>query len=755
METDSSTYCDSWTQTEWTGGWESPPIGLFPFSQNNLMQSSAILFDDHVEHHYETLEEAFAAHDEEIVQLEYEEVTLYKSHCEEKLGLTLCYANPDEPETNIFVSEIEPDSLAAKDGRIMEGDQLLQVNGVDVRNREQAVSLFSSKEPEVTLLLSRPRLQGDDEDDEEERLEDFPKEFYMLQQRQSTQDSKNDVDKVKNTNNEADWSFISSRLLLPHGTVPNQDINPSSSNQTDEKCASTTALYDVSPENNSKKDPYTAGQPSDDSKTISRVQSDTSLDKEMAALNKEMQSIQIECESLVSRHIREQWFRCRAGHQYVATTMEPVSSIPPLEPSLPTLPNEKKKESVAQWVKNVTFENRKHNKPNSSFTEAMAARGVPLTLELAPIPDCTNGKFPEYDEPSKLFPSSPKLVDKSTQLCESDVASIVSCDTCRYCQVLVHQKRTAEQNDRGVPSFEYSQPQQQFQWYGAQRGMSRTTSSDPFVTEPSKLPAKPASVAGRDFIDRQVERNKNYVTFYPCATMYTNQENLQHTIWLQQQLFRQALAHKHYKKASTIPTCTQPVGKQWNQKYPSSSFDSLPPTRNLPYLRTNQPPSTSKSPVITPTEEPSEETKMEWKVKRRPDGTRYITRRPVRNKILKERALQIMEERCGLTTDDDALSELKTGKYWTREERKRHLEKARDRKQRKEILMKSIKLSEDKNEEDDDSSQGKKDGLSKKKIYYSSGRRKLRFPSTPSSTVLDDCPSACHGTFGILSVTTV
>lgn len=152
---------------------------------------------------------------------------------------------------------------------------------------------------------------------------------------------------------------------------------------------------------------------------------------------------------------------------------------------------------------------------------------------------------------------------------------------------------------------------------------------------------------------------------------------------------------------------------------------------------------------------------MEWKVKRRPDGTRYITRRPVRNKILKERAMQIMEERCGLTTDDDAVSELKTGKYWTREERKRHLEKARDRKQRKEILMKSIKLPEviDKNEEDDDSSQGKKEGfastvLSKKKTYYS-GRRKLRFPSTPSSTVLDDCPSTCHGTFGILSVTTV
>lgn len=168
--------------------------------------------------------------------------------------------------------------------------------------------------------------------------------------------------------------------------------------------------------------------------------------------------------------------------------------------------------------------------------------------------------------------------------------------------------------------------------------------------------------------------------------------------------------------------------------------------------------------VITPTEEPSDETKMEWKVKRRPDGTRYITRRPVRNKILKERALKIMEERCGITTDDDAASELKIGKYWTREERKRHFERARDRKQRKEIFMKSSKLTEavDRNEEEDDSSQGKRDVyantvLSKKKsACYSSGRRKLRIPSTPSSTVLDDFPIAGpSATFGILSVTTV
>lgn len=53
------------------------------------------------------------------------------------------------------------------------------------------------------------------------------------------------------------------------------------------------------------------------------------------------------------------------------------------------------------------------------------------------------------------------------------------------------------------------------------------------------------------------------------------------------------------------------------------------------------------------------DTRMEWKVKRRADGTRYIARRPARNRILKNRAIRISEERAGLTTEDDTVSELK------------------------------------------------------------------------------------------------
>jgi hypothetical protein len=47
--------------------------------------------------------------------------------------------------------------------------------------------------------------------------------------------------------------------------------------------------------------------------------------------------------------------------------------------------------------------------------------------------------------------------------------------------------------------------------------------------------------------------------------------------------------------------------------------------------------------------------------------------------LLKDRARLLNEERSAeITTEDDTISEVKLGKYWTKEERKKHVEKARD-----------------------------------------------------------------------------
>lgn len=61
--------------------------------------------------------------------------------------------------------------------------------------------------------------------------------------------------------------------------------------------------------------------------------------------------------------------------------------------------------------------------------------------------------------------------------------------------------------------------------------------------------------------------------------------------------------------------------------------------------------------------------------------------------ILTTAALKITEERCsGLTTDDDTMSELKFGRYWSKDERKKHFEMAKDRR-KKEMIMRATRMA--------------------------------------------------------------
>ena len=60
-------------------------------------------------------------------------MTLRRVSSEEKVGLTLCYGSADDDVTDIFISEVEPYSVAARDGRIREGDQIIQVRNFLLR----------------------------------------------------------------------------------------------------------------------------------------------------------------------------------------------------------------------------------------------------------------------------------------------------------------------------------------------------------------------------------------------------------------------------------------------------------------------------------------------------------------------------------------------------------------------------------------------------------------------------------------------
>lgn len=142
-------------------------------------------------------------------------------------------------------------------------------------------------------------------------------------------------------------------------------------------------------------------------------------------------------------------------------------------------------------------------------------------------------------------------------------------------------------------------------------------------------------------------------------TMYTKPQKIAETIALQQRLLREAVAEQAYMLRTSA--------KSGSGSNCEGSVRAGTATGQFQDYKTGE--------------------TCEWKIKRRSDGTRYITKRPIRNKLLKEREEQLNKERTGLSTDDDAMSELKTGRFWTREERKKQWERAKQHKMKHHQLM--------------------------------------------------------------------
>ena len=148
--------------------------------------------------------------------------------------------------------------------------------------------------------------------------------------------------------------------------------------------------------------------------------------------------------------------------------------------------------------------------------------------------------------------------------------------------------------------------------------------------------------------DRDNITNSSGSATLPADTMYTNVANLQQTIMIQQQLFKQALNRKNYTTRETGGT----------RKSKSHGNFQAPNLTKYQFVGSQQVCTTTTT--WNPPEDKGD-VQMEWKVKRRPDGTRYIARRPVRSRVLRNRAIKISEERAGHTTEDDTMSEMKVG----------------------------------------------------------------------------------------------
>lgn len=433
---------------------------------------------------------------------------------------------------------------------------------------------------------------------------------------------------------------------------------------------------------------------------------ESSIDKELAQLNREMEGIQMECQEMVNNQAQNigqrEALKCDREYKTPRSVPRMGTRIDKAKTGMSPSPENTgidtfgRRDTPSTPKMGQTRFGKMLEKDGSVSTSAYntgeSCRSTPLTLELNPA----------SDEGDRGF--------KNSMLCLATTGTTTT-------PPLPSQSDTEKQTQTPARS-------------------SRDCSSDENYMSISNV-NNHRNVNNNnkknDSVKVQMNSGESLQDLYMqyADVMYTNHANLEHTIQIQQKLFQQQMDQKtaHRRRQSSSPA--------------SRNGTSIPGYQS--------PSNSSKKGTEQQTPPDSGQGQMEWVVKRRPDGTRYITRRPVRSKMLKERAKKISEERCGMTTDDDAMSELKTGRYWTKEERKRHLEKARDYKKRREMMarakMETVKETDEKKDIVE---------LSHRKMMKHKGRRLLDDFTTVQEMLAHGNKAADGKTYSpLLSVTTV
>uniref|UniRef100_A0A673BSY2 PDZ domain containing ring finger 4 n=1 Tax=Sphaeramia orbicularis TaxID=375764 RepID=A0A673BSY2_9TELE len=552
-------------------------------------------------------------------EYEYEEVELCRQNSQEKLGLTLCYRTDDEEDTAIYVSQVEPNSIAARDGRIKEGDRILQINGCEVQDREKAVALLSSEEARsIILIVTRPEMQLEEEvwldDDQQELVEELKMEILEERRKQrahnfdrgdeyqAEEEMTTDTATCSSTNQDKDSGFGPStdspdhqpllarlhrrspahclrerwRAEHPHtqrGAVLQQDTqSPRTGSKGHDGVVGSRngsggilglenrfqQLLELKCQirNGVECGVYSIRHSIECSLT---EQEGGGVEHELKLLNEELRSIELECQSIMQAH------QLRQTHQLEPS--QPATCSPVRSPK----DGHKRHGRLADIHEHPERSDSDRKKDSSSaYNTAESARSTPLGMERSPDHSLQRHISITNQKNLRLGSSSPIPIPKA----------------------------------QGTPNR--SRP--------ADPGP--VISSSPDQSNPSRSESDPA------------------LPLQSYMQLLQQHSSLEYS---QSQL-------------SLLSVCRDPVHRSGRPGEP----------------------------------------RLEWKVKVRADGTRYVARRPARDRILRERALRIREERSGgMTTDDDAMSEMKMGRYWSKEERKQHLARAREQRKRREFMQKS------------------------------------------------------------------
>ncbi|XP_068128837.1 PDZ domain-containing RING finger protein 4 [Hyperolius riggenbachi] len=568
---------------------------------------------------------------------EYEEVELCRMNSQDRLGLTVCYRTDDEEDTGIYVSEVDPNSIAAKDGRIREGDRILQINGQDIQNREEAIALLSSDEcRKIILLVARPDIPLDEgwlDDERNEFLEELNMQMLeeqhndavlytanaaQQQKKPEEEDGTTDTATSSSNNHEKDSgvgrtdesqhhdessemeniikehrltclqktpdtrqsqdTLESIELQFNDSLVSGEYIDSDPAISQEEDCERFRQLLELKCQirNRGEYDLYYS------SSTIECSTAEHGgVEHELQLLNEELRSIELECQSIMQAH------RLQNGRKQTSDIWE-IHSDELCDYNTSTDLQRSKAGNVREHTE------RSDKDSSSAYNTAESCRSTPLTVDRSP--------------------------DSSLQR----IISITNRKNLRSTIVTNHLSS-------GLSSIENTPTKS-------------LTSEQNLHTE-----YHDNVFACSKFLDQRRQCTEEIPYLSPYHSSSYRYGNV-------------PVHARHYQSYMQL------IQQKTAVEYAQSQLNLV---------------------AMCKESQRSSEPRMEWKVKIRSDGTRYIAKRPVRDKLLKERALKIKEERSGMTTDDDTMSEMKMGRYWSKEERKQHLMRAKEQRRRREFMMRS------------------------------------------------------------------
>nr|XP_021327735.1 PDZ domain-containing protein 4 isoform X2 [Danio rerio] len=667
-------------------------------------------------------------------ELEYEEVELYKSSQQDKLGLTVCYRTDDEEDQGIYVGEVNPNSIAAKDGRIRKGDRILQINGIEVQNREEAVAILTREDStNFSLLLARPEIETDTHLDPEEldcelpvgmsvdtlNTANLPGLYHFRQQRlqagipeealhretpmlslatlnnsqeldsgvgrtdestKNEESSEHDIllgdEQTSATNTNATNTPGSLRKFrpgrgggggseTPSPLFPLRELHLSTDSLdcgsvgggylhdpvsgmvmpglTEEECERYKQLLEIKcryekrikkvqqVQEEQQKDGERQGQDEnrEEEGTLDENSNENLTPHEMALLEEEMRHLEFKCRNILrAQKMQQLRERCLKAWLMEEETSGRVSAEPQGSP-LHELSD----------INELPEKERSDKDSTSAYnTGGESSRSPPMVSEhRLPVS--------QQDESTSPLPSRHRDRPMWSERGRASLNSTYSPSSYKKFQTItpMNQKFCSLSREGTVRRMPDGMAQNSSSRVNNHtRNGGRSAESSPYFTR---------------------RRHSN------CFTPERYQSCMH-------------LGSSHSESSGPLDRAVEgeseaPIGGSDQEGHCEKTLGSLPH------------PSPVKLSLALPLPLSPASPRMEWKVKIRSDGTRYVAKRPVRDRLLKARAMKIREERSGMTTDDDAVSEMKMGRYWSKEERKQQLLKAREQRRRREFMIQS------------------------------------------------------------------